>query len=123
MSENIQRCNFNVGDRIDNTYLVDKVLGEGTFGVVYAVRDNHGRKLALKLLRLWEVHPDIRDGLIKRFDMEFQTGQIPSDYLVHSVASGFAYGNPYIVMELCSGGDLITISEHSRLDLRSWHQY
>ena len=117
MSENIQRCSFNVGDRIDNTYLVDKVLGEGTFGVVYAVRDNHGRKLALKLLRLWEVHPDIRDGLIKRFDMEFQTGQIPSDYLVHSVASGFAYGNPYIVMELCSGGDLITISEHSRLDL------
>lgn len=117
MPENIQRCSFNVGDRIDNTYLVDKVLGEGTFGVVYAVRDNHGRKLALKLLRLWEVHPDIRDGLIKRFDMEFQTGQIPSDYLVHSVASGFTYGNPYIVMELCSGGDLITISEHSRLDL------
>lgn len=117
MSENIQRCNFNVGDTIDHAYWVDRVLGEGTFGVVYAVRDTHGRKLALKLLRLWEVHPDIRDGLVKRFEMEFKTGQIPSEYLVHSVASGFAQGNPYIVMELCSGGDLITISEHSRLDL------
>lgn len=117
MPGNIQRCNFNVGDTIDHAYWVDRVLGEGTFGVVYAVRDTHGRKLALKLLRLWEVHPDIRDGLVKRFEMEFKTGQVPSEYLVHSVASGFAQGNPYIVMELCSGGDLITISEHSRLDL------
>ena len=117
MSENIQRCSFKVGDTIDNTYRVNKVLGEGTFGVVYAVSDPHGRQSALKLLRLWEVHPDIRDGLVKRFDMEFKTGQIPSDYLVHSIGSGFAHGNPYIVMELCSGGDLITISEHSRLDL------
>ena len=117
MPGNIQRCNFNVGDTIDHAYWVDRVLGEGTFGVVYAVRDTYGRKLALKLLRLWEVHPDIRDGLVKRFEMEFKTGQVPSEYLVHSVASGFAQGNPYIVMELCSGGDLITISEHSRLDL------
>lgn len=117
MPENIQRCSFAVGDTIDNNYRVEKILGEGTFGVVYAVMDYQGRKYALKLLRLWEVHPDIRDGLVKRFDMEFKTGQIPSDYLVHSVGNGFAYGNPYIVMELCSGGDLITISEHSRLDL------
>lgn len=117
MSDNIQRCSFGVGDVIDHTYTVEKVLGEGTFGVVYAVKDSRGVKRALKLLRLWEVHPDIREGLVKRFDMEFTTGQIPSDYLVHSVEHGFAYGNPYIVMELCSGGDLITISEHSRLNL------
>ena len=117
MPEEIQRCSFKVGDTIDNVYRVDKVLGEGTFGVVYAVSDSFGSKFALKLLRLWEVHPDIREGLLKRFDMEFKTGQIPSDYLVHSVGKGFAFGNPYIVMELCSGGDLITISEHSQLDL------
>ncbi len=117
MSDNIERCSFSVGDTIDHKYRVDKVLGEGTFGVVYAVSDPYGNKLALKLLRLWEVHPDIRDGLVKRFEMEFKTGQIPSDYLVHSLEKGFVYGNPYIVMELCNGGDLISISEHSTLDL------
>lgn len=117
MPENIERCGFSVGDTIDGDYRVDKVLGEGTFGVVFAVSDAYGHRYALKLLRLWEVHPSIRDGLVKRFEMEFKTGQIPSDYLVHSVGTGFVGGNPYIVMELCSGGDLISLSEHSRLDL------
>ena len=117
MSEGIQRCNFAVGDSIDGKYQVEKILGEGTFGIVYAVRDRQGKSYALKLLRLWEVHPDIRDGLVMRFDMEFKTGQIDSDYLVHSLDHGLTMGNPYIVMELCSGGDIITIAEHSKLNL------
>jgi len=117
MPEGIQRCNFNVGDSIDGKYQVEKVLGEGTFGIVYAVSDNHGAQYALKLLRLWEVHPEIRDGLMRRFDMEYETGRIDSDYLVHSLDHGVAMGNPYIVMELCTGGDIITISEHSKLNL------
>lgn len=117
MPEGIQRCNYSIGDIIDRKYRVEKILGEGTFGIVYSVSDNSGSPFALKLLRLWEVHPDIRDGLVKRFDMEYETGKIPSDYLVHSLDHGFAYGNPYIVMELCNGGDIITISEHSKLNL------
>ena len=117
MTENIQRCNFAVGDTIDGRYQVEKILGEGTFGIVYSVRDHQGGIYALKLLRLWEVHPEIRSSLVKRFDMEFETGQIASDYLVHSLYHGFAYGNPYIVMELCTGGDLISLSENSFLDL------
>lgn len=117
MSESIQRCNFSVGDSIEGKYQVEKVLGEGTFGIVYAVNDYHGKHYALKLLRLWEVHPEIRDGLLQRFDMEFETGLIESDYLVHSLDHGFTNGNPYIVMELCTSGDIITISEHSKLNL------
>ena len=117
MSKSIQRCKFSVGDTIDGHYRVEKVLGEGTFGIVYSVCDYHNKHYALKLLRLWEVHPEIREGLVKRFDMEYETGLIESDYLVHSLHHGLVMGNPYIVMELCTGGDLITISEHSRLDL------
>lgn len=117
MLESIQRCSFGVGDSIDGKYQVEKVLGEGTFGIVYSVRDYQGNKYALKLLRLWEVHPEIRDGLMKRFDMEFETGQIESDYLVHSIDHGVTMGNPYIVMELCTGGDVVTLSEHSKLNL------
>lgn len=103
-----QRCDFNIGDQIDGKYWVDGVLGEGTFGKVFSVKDYKGDTYALKLLRLWEVHPDLRQGLIDRFDMEFETGLIKSDYLVHSYFHGLIYGNPYIVMEFCDGGDLIS---------------
>lgn len=117
MMEHIERCNFSAGDLIDNAYTVVKLLGEGTFGVVYKVADFQGNLYALKLLRLWEVHPTIREGLVRRFDMEYETGRIDSPYLVHSISHGFVCGNPYIVMELCTGGDLVTQSETRELDL------
>lgn len=117
MSEVAQRCSFAIGDIIDHTYSINKVLGEGSFGKVYAVTDQRGKKYALKLLKLWEVHPDIRQPLVNRFDMEFETGRIPSDYLVHSLAHGFVSGNPYIVMEFCPGGDLLNQMDEGRLDL------
>ena len=116
MRNSAQRCEFKRGDLIDKKYKVERVLGEGTFGIVYSVTDTHGNIYALKLLRLWEVHPDLREGLVKRFDMEFETGLIKSDYLVHSIYHGFAEGNPYIVMEYCSGGDLIVQSRKQRTD-------
>ena len=116
MDDGIRRCEFTVGNVIDGHYKVDKVLGEGSFGVVYAVSNPSGNRQALKLLRLWEVHPQIRDGLVKRFDMEYETGQIDSAYLVRSLNHGLVNGNPYIVMELCTGGDLISISERASLN-------
>ena len=78
------RCDFLPGQRINNRYLVRKVLGEGSFGIVYMVEDA-GRTLACKLLRLWEVPPDIRSGLMERFEMEFKTGQINNECLVRSL--------------------------------------
>lgn len=116
MPEQVQRCDFGTGDIVDGRYQVEKTLGEGTFGKVYAVKDHSGHYYALKLLRLWEVHPDLRKGLLDRFDMEYETGQIKSDYLVHSYAHGLADGNPYILMEYCNGGDLIDASRQHDLD-------
>lgn len=100
------RCIFTPGDVIDGIYYVDKVLGEGTYGCVYRVKDNSGKLYALKLLKLWEVLAQEREELLKRFDLEFETGQIESDYLVHSLGRGIIGGNPYILMEYCPGGDL-----------------
>lgn len=111
-----QRCNFSMGDVIDNRYHVEKMLGEGSYGKVYAVRDRQGNIFALKLLKLWEVPSEIREPLVARFDMEFETGRIESDYLVHSLAHGLIAGNPYIVMEYCPGGDLINLSNERPLD-------
>ena len=102
----VDRCDFRPGDIVDNRYTVRKALGEGSFGVVYLVEDGRGGKYALKLLRLWEVPAEIRQPLMDRFEMEFNTGQIDCDNLVRSLAFGIVGGNPYIVMEFCPGGDL-----------------
>ncbi len=113
----VERCCFELGDTIDGKYRVQKLLGEGTFGHVYAVTDRSGRQWALKLLKLWEVPADIRGALVARFDMEFETGRIASPYLVQAYAHSIVGGNPYIVMEYCPGGDLGTyVSRHPRAD-------
>ena len=101
-----QRADFKLNDIIAGQYRVEKSLGEGAFGQVYKVTDYSGAVRALKLLRLWDVPSDIRQPLIDRFTMEFKTGQIDSQYLVHSYDYGLTKGNPYIVMEFCPGGDL-----------------
>ena len=95
-----------VGEIINSRYKVVSLLGEGSFGHVFKVTDFSGAVYALKLLHLWDVPSDIRQPLIDRFEMEYRTGRIGSDYLVHSVDIGYLVGNPYIVMEFCDGGDL-----------------
>lgn len=102
----VDRCDFQPGAVVNNRYTVKKMLGEGSFGVVYLVEDARGEKYALKLLRLWEVPSDIRKPLMDRFEMEFKTGQIDCENLVHSLDYGVVGGNPFIVMEFCPGGDL-----------------
>ena len=113
----VNRCSFNRGDTIDCKYDVLSVLGEGNFGIVYLVQVPGGAKYALKLLKLWEVPSEIRTPLVSRFDMEFETGRINSNYLVHSLEHGFVGGNPYIVMEYCPGGDLYKLSAIQHLNI------
>ncbi len=115
MTSIVNRCDFNVGDVIDSNYIVRSTLGHGSYGVVYLVEDRSGVEYALKLLKLWEVPAEIRTPMVSRFDMEFETGQIKSKYLVHSYSHGVVNGNPYIVMDYCPGGDLYQNS--SSLDL------
>lgn len=117
MIEVAQRCSLSIGDIVDGKFQVKKILGEGSFGKVYAVQNSHGELLALKLLKLWEVPSEIRESLVVRFDMEFETGRIESNYLVHSLSHGLILGNPYIVMEYCPNGDLLSLSNSSNVDL------
>ena len=112
------RCDFHTGSVIDSKYTVDYSLGEGTFGKVYRVkRNSDGRIFALKLLKLWSVESLEREKLLKRFDQEYETGLIESDYLVQSCGKGSVEGNPYILMEYCSGGDLLQGVETGKIDL------
>lgn len=126
-----ERCDFDIGQCIDSRYTVLKKLGEGGFGMVFKVSDGGGKEYALKIQKLWEVPPDIRQQLIARFDMEFQTGRIQSPYLVHTLSHGLVKGNPYILMEYCPKGDLMSLPKNADwnvvgqqilLGLRSLHR-
>ena len=99
------RVDLKPGNTINGKYTVKSTLGEGAFGSVYKVVDAGGGEYAMKLLRLWDVPSEIRQPLVDRFDMEFQTGQIESRYLVRSLDYGLYSGNPFIIMEFCPGGD------------------
>ena len=102
-----------VGDFIEEYEVLGK-LGEGSFGNVYLVDDRHGRKKALKLLKLWSINDEGESELIvKRFRLEYETGLIKSEHLVHSEGYGFISGNPFIVMEFCSKGDLRPYADNS----------
>lgn len=118
MSEAIvcSRCVYQPGDVINSSFKVDVMLGEGTYGCVYRVHDNEGNTYALKLLKLWEVVAQERSELLKRFDLEYETGQIESKYLVRSIGRGMVGGNPFILMEFCSGGDLMKAAEKGYAD-------
>lgn len=112
------RCDFQVGDTIDGKYTVERILGEGTFGKVYLVmRTTDHLYFALKLLKLWAIEASEREKLWKRFDQEYQTGLIESEYLVKSHGKGTVEGNPYILMEYCPGGDLLSCVEQGKVDL------
>ena len=56
-NQSVDRCDYNVGEYIDNRYRVSKTLGEGSFGKVYRVTDNAGKDYALKLLDFGRFHP------------------------------------------------------------------
>ncbi len=100
-----ERCEFHPGDLLDE-YRIERLLGEGTFGFVYKATDPVGHTVAIKLLKLWTVPTEVYKNMRDRFTMEFETGRIESSYLARSISYGEVKGNPYIVMEFCSRGDL-----------------
>jgi serine/threonine protein kinase len=113
----VNRCDFDVGQYIGGRYRVDEILGEGAFGKVFKVKESGRRDFALKLLKLWEIIPELRTPLMERFHMEYETGRIDSDYLVRTKANGLESGNPYIVMEYCPKGNLVQYMNRHTVDM------
>ena len=115
----VERCDIRTGECIGDKYIVESQLGEGTFGKVFKVKDRtNSQHCALKLFKFWELPSDQRKGMSSRFQMEYETGQIRSDYLIHSIEYGYIKGNPFIVMEFCPNGDLFQlVSKRRDIDL------
>ncbi|MBI1185413.1 protein kinase [bacterium] len=101
--------NITAGSQIPSgtrTYVVDKELGEGGFGNVYRVKSGN-ESFALKLTKMWTFMPNERLEYAKRFKQEYEYGsRLQSKNLVKSYDYNLLEGNPYIVMDLCSGGSL-----------------
>ena len=100
------RLDVKAGDLVDGKYTVVNRIGSGSYGDVFKVRDACGNYYALKLLRLWEISSDLHNPLIAKFEQEYKTGRLTSEYLIHSLDFGTLRGNPYLLMEFCSFGDL-----------------
>lgn len=105
-----QKLKINKGSKLylkAGVYTVENEIGKGGFGIVYNVRsDNSNELFALKVLALWEVHPDEYSPLSKRFNLEYKIGKTVAKNLVEAYHFGFMEGNPYIIMELCPNGNL-----------------
>ena len=79
------RLDINTGDLIDGKYIVINRIGSGSYGDVYKVKDAQNNEYALKLLRLWEVSSELHETLVTKFEQEYKTGKLTSEYL------GFRY--------------------------------
>lgn len=103
------RLDINVGNVIDGKYTIAKRIGGGTYGDVFEVVASDNRHYALKLLRLWEFDTSLHESLTCKFAKEYNAARIESEYLVHSLDFGIVEGNPYLLMEYCPKGDLLSL--------------
>jgi len=110
---------LNPGDRIERFKVLDK-LGEGAFGIVYKIEEAQSHKIGVvKVLKSWSFMNRDRINLIKRFKLEFETGQIDSEYLVRSTEYGCFKGNPFIIMEFCPNKDIRNQIRNENLNERA----
>jgi serine/threonine protein kinase len=106
-----------IGKVIHDEYRVDRILGEGSFGVVYECTDvNLGRPVALKML-----HADaIQDKGLRRFKNEGRSmASINHPNVVQVYRLGEHEEQPYIVMELVEGRTLRRLLRDSQLSIAS----
>ncbi len=105
-----------VGATVEGRYRVERLLGVGGMGAVYAVRDPAGAELALKV-----AHNPADEVMCKRFAREAEAARaLKSEHVARVFGSGvMPDGSPYMVMELLSGQDLHDyLREHGPLEPR-----
>ena len=105
-----------IGTIIDGTYRVDRLLGEGGFGVVYECQELQlSRKVALKMLR-----PAVTgERELKRFLAEgrnLASLNHPNVVQIHRLGS--LEGSPFIVMEFVRGKTLRDLIQAHALSTR-----
>ena len=113
----VQRCDFRMHDMIDGKFRVERVLCSTQTDQRFKVNDTAGKEYILKLLKLWEVEPRLRQSVIQSTDSEIKSCQIKSNYLTNIVHTGIVSGNPYLLMEYCKSTDLSSHFKDSKLNV------
>lgn len=102
----VQRCDFRMHDIIDGKYRVERVLGSSETDQKFKVVDSTGKEYILKLLKLWEIDPHLRQRMLLSADSEIKSCQIKSNYLTNIIQAGVVSGNPYLLTEYVKSMDL-----------------
>ena len=102
------------GTLLANKFRIERLLGAGAMGAVYAIHHELTRhKRALKLL-----HPSVRNvpDIVRRFLNEASAaGRAGNPHLVETFDAGtLPSGEPYVVMELLEGETLSSLLERER---------
>lgn len=113
----VQRCDFRMHDMIDGKFRVERVLSSTQTDQKFRVNDTSGKEYILKLLKLWEVEPQLRQNMLLSADNEIKSCQIKSNYLTNIVHTGVVSGNPYLLMEYCESTDLSYHVRDSKLNV------
>lgn len=113
----VQRCDFRMHDMIDGKFRVERVLSSTQTDQKFKVNDTSGKEYILKLLKLWEVEPQLRQNMLLSADNEIKSCQIKSNYLTNIVHTGVVSGNPYLLMEYCESTDLSYHVRDSKLNV------
>lgn len=105
-----------IGTVIDGSYRIDRVVGEGGFGVVYECTELElKRTVALKVLR----PGPMSDREIAQFSSEGQNlASLNHPNVVHIYRLGNWEGRPYIAMEFVRGTTLRHLMNRERLEVR-----
>lgn len=101
------------GDVVDETYVVESLLGSGGMAHVYGVKHlRMPRKFALKIL---QIQAAVRGDFLERFEREAEIlATLRHPHIVDVIdLNKLPDGNPYIVMELLEGEDLATFIARS----------
>ena len=75
-NHSVQRCDFRMHDIIDGKYRVERVLSSSQTYQTFKVVDSEGREYILKLYKLWEVEPRMRQVMLVSADSEIKSCQI-----------------------------------------------
>jgi tRNA A-37 threonylcarbamoyl transferase component Bud32 len=114
-AENQGRPEELIGQVVDGRYRVEKIIGRGGMGVVYAVRHVVvGKPAAMKVLRIGD---ERAEGVLQRFIREAQTAAVVrSRHIVEMTDFGqLPNGFCYVVMELLQGMSLTQAMRENRL--------
>jgi len=105
-----------IGTVIDGSYRIDRVIGEGGFGVVYECTELELRRtVAIKVLR----PGPMSEREIAQFSAEGQNlASLNHPNVVHIYRLGNWEGRPYIAMEFVGGITLRQLMSRERIEVR-----